>query len=137
MQRLLNKHTFLLVLCGGLALLFLMQAPQLWRIRQVGQRKQLVEVEVLRGSTFTLGKRSQSYLSFRYAEQTHSVRVSHAFRQRVSTLSTTVMLHLPEYPDLFLPPDYDFKGQLFSYSALITFFLGSAGYSIWMLVKED
>jgi hypothetical protein len=137
MQRLLNQYTFLLVLCGGLSLLFLMQVPEMWRIRQVGQRRQFVEVEVLRGSTFTLGKRAQSYLYFRFAGQAHSVRVSHAFRQRVSTLSTTALLNLPEYPDLFLPPDYDFKGELLSYSVLITFFLGSTGYSIWMLVKED
>jgi hypothetical protein len=89
-----------------------------------------VSLTVAAGST-------QSYLDFRFAEHAHSVRVSHAFRQRVSTLSTTAMLHLPEYPDLFLPPDYDFKGQLLSYSVLIAFFLGSAGYSIWMLVKEN
>jgi hypothetical protein len=136
MQRLLNQHTFLVVLCGGLALLFLLQVPQLWRIRQVGQRRQLVEVEVLRGSTFTLGKRAQSYLDFRYADRVHSVRVSNAFRQQASRSSTTAMLHLSEYPNLFLPPDYDFKGQLFSYSVLITFFLGSAGYGLWMLLKK-
>lgn len=136
MQRLLNQYIFLLVLCGGLALLFLIQVPELWRIRQVGQQRQFVDVEVLRGSTFTFGKQSQSYLDFRYAEQAHSVRVSHAFRQQASTLPTTAMLHLSEYPDLFLPPDYDFKGQLFSYSVLITFFLGSAGYSLWMLVRK-
>lgn len=136
MQRLFNQYIFLLVLCGGLALLFLMQVPQLWRIRQVGQRKHLVEVEVLRGSTFTFGKRSQSYLDFQYDKQAYSVRVSHAFRQQASKLPTTAMLHLPEYSDLFLPPDYDFTGELFSCSALIAFFLGSAGYSIWMLVKK-
>ena len=136
MDRVLTQYGLLLLLSGVMALLLLRQVPESRRIERVVQQGRAVIVEVVRGSTVGLGTRAQSYLDFRYAGRSNSLRVSHAFRQRVNNAPTTALLHLPEYPELFLPPDYDSKSQSSSFYGLITLFLGSAGYSLFMLIKK-
>ena len=96
----------------------------------------MVPVEVVRGSTARISSRAQSYVDFRYAGREHSVRVSHAFRQQVNDAPTTALLHLPEYPDLFLPPDYDDTSQSGSFYGLLATFFSIAGYCLFMLVKK-
>ena len=98
MHRLLNQYGLLLLLTGGLALIFLSMLPEGRRIARVVEQGRLVPVEVIHGSTYRLGNRAQSYLDFRYAGRNHTARVSHVFRQRVQDAPTTGLLHLPEYP---------------------------------------
>ncbi|TGE23197.1 hypothetical protein [Hymenobacter metallicola] len=136
MHRLLNQYGLLLLLNGGLALIFLLQLPESWRITRVVEQGRVVPVEVIHGSTVRLGNRAQSYLDFRYAGRSHSVRVSHALRQRVKGAPTIDLLHLPEYPDLFLPPDYNDQSQSNSLYGLLVMFLGFAGYCLFMLIKK-
>ena len=136
MDRVFNQYGLLLLISGVMALLMLLQLPEMQRIQRVVQRGHAVTVEVVRGSTFGGGTRAQSYVDFRYAGQAHSLRVSHAFRQRVNNASTAELLHLSEYPDLFLPPDYDSKSQTNSLYWLLALFLGSVGYSLFMLLKK-
>lgn len=136
MDRVFNQYGLLLLGSGIMALLMLMQLPQMQRTQRVVQRGRVVTVEVVRGSTFGVGTRAQSYMDFRYAGQAHSLRVPHAFRQRINNASTAELLHLPEYPDLFLPPDYDSKSQTNSLYWLLALFVGSMGYSLFMLLKK-
>ena len=136
MDRVFNQYGLLLLLSGVMALLLLVQLPEMRRTQRVVQQGRAVTVEVVRGSTFGAGTRAQSYVDFRYAGQAHSLRVSHAFRQQVNDALTTDLLHLSDYPDLFLPPDYDSKSQTNSLYWLLALFLGSVGYSLFMLLKK-
>ena len=136
MSRLLNPYGLLLLLSAGMALLFLRQVPESRRIARVVQQGRVVPVEVIHASTAGFGNRAQSYVDFRYAGREHSVRVSHMFRQRVNDAPTTTLLHLPEYPDLFLPPDYDDTSQSSSFYGLLAMFFSIAGYCLFMLFKK-
>lgn len=136
MHRLLNQYGLLLLLSGGLALIFLLMLPEGRRITRVVEQGRVVPVEVIHSSTERLGNRAQSYLDFRYAGRNHTVRVSHVFRQRVKDAHTTGLLHLPEYPDLFLPPDYDNQSQSNALYGLVVMFLGFASYSLFMLIRK-
>jgi hypothetical protein len=116
---------------------FLYNIPGLLRIRQLGQSKSFVSVQIVRTVEAKLGKQHSYYLHFSYQSQEKSARVSRSFAEQVQALKTTKLFHLPQYPDLFLPPDYDFRGELISHIALIMLFLFTLGYSVKMIFMTE
>lgn len=117
--------------------MLLKEVPEAIRIRRVVTKKQSVEVRLMSKSSIDFGKRSASYIDFDYEGQKYSVRVSRSFLDRIKASQVTRLLHLPEYPALFLPPDYDGNSQSTSFLMLILLFTVTSGYSVFMLLKEN
>jgi hypothetical protein len=130
----------MLLLSTSLAFIFLSQIPEMMRIQQVMQHGDSVIVEVIKPKAFHVGRRNFQYLGFRYQGFDRSVRISYNFFEQIKMKRETKLRHLPEYPDLFLAPDYDIKWESISHVVLTCFFVFMVPFSvarIYRLRKND
>jgi hypothetical protein len=126
---------FMLSLSTFIAILFLSQIPEMMRIRQVMQYGDSVPVEIIKPIAFRVGRRDFQYLDFLYQGSNNSVRISYKFFNQIKAKRETKLRHLPKYPDLFLPPDYDTKWQSISHVVLTCFFVFMIPFSIARIYK--
>jgi hypothetical protein len=118
-MKLLNIWTLVLLLSILIATVMALSLPDLVKSRKLVEQGSLVEVQVVGGSESSFGKRHMYNLHFIYEGKRHSVQVGRDYLARVKALQSTKLLHLPEYPGIFLSPDYDASGQFTSAIVLI------------------
>ena len=122
-MRFLNIWFLMFVLSAFMATMLSLGIPELLKARELVRQGSLVEVQVVRGTDFSFGKRHAYHLQFRYAGQQHAIQVGRDYLARVEVLKSTKLLHQAEYPDTFLQPGYDASGQLSAGIGLVGFFV--------------
>lgn len=136
MKGIFNGWLLLLLLSSFLAIVFLRGTPEFLQIHKLAKHRPSVSVDVLRTTTSNLGRQPSHYLFFRYQEKEHSLRISQPFFAEVKEKKSTDLIHSSEYPDLFLPPDYDFNSQFTDNIILIALFILTALISIFQMFKK-
>jgi hypothetical protein len=136
-MKLLNIWTLVLLLSIAIATVMALSLPDLLKSRKLVEQKNLVEVQIVSGKEFHVGKRHMYNLHFIYEGKQHSIQVGRDYLARVKALQSTKLLHLPEYPDIFLSPGYDTSSQFTSAIVLISFFAFASLYSCVRLFKAE
>jgi len=114
---------------------FLRGIPKFRQMQLVVQQGQLVTIEVIQIMDKRFGQRGSLDVDFRYNGRQQSVSVDYKFFEKVKGQQTAQLLHLPEYPDLFLSPTYDVEGQARSNLIVSGMMVLSAGYFLFMAFK--
>ena len=100
----------------------------------ISKHEKLVTVEVTQVKEVTIGNRHTYSLHFKYLNQKKpTLTIGRSFFDSIKHNKETQLWHLPEYPDLFISPDYDVKGQSISQIVLICFFAFMLPYSIYKI----
>lgn len=113
---------------------FLYTIPDAIHKYDVSKNGKLVSVEVTEVKELTIGSRHSYSLHFDYLNQKKPfLAIGPSLFAAIKHDKETQLRHLPEYPDLFLAPDYDVKGQSISQVLLICFFAFMWPYSIYKI----
>jgi hypothetical protein len=128
---------FMLLLSTFMSGVFLYMIPQEIQIHRVMTNGDLVTVEILQTRETTFGRRHSHWLEFKYQNVEKSIKVSYNFFNHIKGQPKTELLHLSEYPDLFMPLDYNYKSQFVSLSILTCFFVFMVPFSGFKLRRTS
>jgi hypothetical protein len=117
------------VLCLFMGTMMALSLPNQLKAEKVVAKNQLVPVAIVRSSASHWGKRPAYFLHFTYQGQAHSAKVSPEFLRQIEGLRSTQLLHLPEYPTIFLQPGHTESGEFLAGCLLVAMFLGLMIYS--------
>ncbi|MBU6120886.1 hypothetical protein [Hymenobacter siberiensis] len=121
----------MLLISTVLLSVFLYTIPDAIHKYDVSKNGKLVSVEITEVREVTIGSRHTYSLHFNYLNQKKPIlTIGRSLFDAIRHDKETQLRHLPEYPDLFLAPDYDVKGQSISQVLLICFFAFMWPYSI-------
>ena len=124
----------MLLISTVLLSVFLYTIPDAIHKYDVSKNGKLVSVEVTEVREVTIGSRHSYSLHFNYLNQQKPIlTIGRSLFDAIKYNKETQLRHLPEYPDLFLAPDYDVKGQSISQILLICFFAFMWPYSIYKI----
>jgi hypothetical protein len=129
-MRLLNIWTLLFIVCAFLTLMFSLGFSNERQVDEVLRRGQLVEVEILRSTEAQFGKRHSYTLYFTYNGQQEHTYISRDYSYQIKNTRSTRLLHLAEYPHIFIDPGKKEKGELLSAYILVGLTTIGAGYCL-------
>jgi hypothetical protein len=124
----------MLLISTVLLSVFLYTIPDAIHKYDVSNNGKLVFVEVTEVREVSIGSRHSYSLHFNYLNQKKPIlTIERSHFDAIKHDKETQLRHLPKYPDLFLAPDYDVKGQSISQVLLIYFFAFMWPYSIYKI----
>ncbi len=125
---------FILLLSTLMLTVFLYNIPRAIHTYQVSKSGELASVEITQRKEVVVGNRHTYYLHFKYlGEQQSSITISKNLFDTIRGEKNIKLRHLSDYPDLFLAPDYDTKGQSISHIIIVCFFAFMVPFSIYKI----
>ena len=124
----------MLLISTVLLSVFLYTIPDAIYKYDISKHGTLVTVETTQVKEVTIGNRHSYYLHFKYLNQKKpTLTIGRGLFDLIKHNRETQLWHLPEYPDLFIAPDYDVNGQSISQIVLICFFAFMLPFSIYKI----
>lgn len=126
----------MLVFTGLLSCLFLYNLFKFAELYKVVDSHKEVSVIVSDMKHIRSGKRDSYYLNFLYNGSSRSIRINNDFFDINKSKSTVRLLHLSDYENVFLPPNYKFGSELFYHSIITLLFIFVFYISLVRLYRE-
>ncbi|RZJ88005.1 MAG: hypothetical protein EOO60_11575 [Hymenobacter sp.] len=125
---------FMLLLSAFMLTIFSIMIPDAIHKYDIAESGESASVEITQVKETIIGSRHSYSLHFKYlGEEKPFIGISRKLFDAIKHKKETQLGHLPEYPNLFLAPDYDIKWQSISHVILVCFFAFMVPLSIYKI----